>query len=222
MSNKDIFEELLTIWRNLTKEEQNEARSTITFAKYDHDTFVTTSVFSVDCLIFVRSGGIREYAISHQGREITLNRFSAGDTFFYTRALFEQKNQCIVGTIQKGTELYLIPFTTVYKVMVHHEELFHAFINTAENLYINTANTLTSGVFDSVRSRLAHYILQESLRVGKGIVLATHEELANELGSTRVVISRELEHLAKAGAIDIHRGRITIKDREKLQEVAES
>ena len=55
----------------------------------------------------------------------------------------------------------------------------------------------------------------------KGKVRLTHEELANELGTTRVVISRELKKMEEFGLIKLGRGEIEILYRDGLRELSE-
>ena len=62
--------------------------------------------------------------------------------------------------------------------------------------------------------------IQDALGGYSGTVLVTHEEIANNLGTTRVVVSRELDHLRDLGLIRTGRGKIYILDRKGLEGIA--
>ena len=57
-------------------------------------------------------------------------------------------------------------------------------------------------------------------RESQGIVEATHQAIASDLGSAREVISRMLQRFEREGLIAIERGRIVIRDAEALRRMA--
>ena len=72
--------------------------------------------------------------------------------------------------------------------------------------------TLDSIAFDKMDMRLVGY-LKEKARINKeDIIHNTHQEIAYELHSSRVVISRLLKKLEQLGKIKLHRNYITILD----------
>ena len=214
---------VLPFWDILTDEEQKQIIHSAVILSADNDMYINSTLFSTDGPVWVVKGSVREFVMSKQGRELTLYRFYQGDNFNHSTVVFLPSNNAQRGGfIYAGSELVHIPRDIFFPIAMQHPGLWEQFLGSLDDIYAKSLDLLCSAVFDSVGIRLAKHLLNQSQHWNATTVRATHEELANELGSTRVVISRELEHLAKAGAIDIHRGRITIKDREKLQEVAES
>ena len=63
-------------------------------------------------------------------------------------------------------------------------------------------------VLESVHHRLVECLLQQA--DGDGVVQATHEMLAQEIGTAREVVSRHLKSMEKDGLIKTLRGRISI------------
>jgi len=55
-----------------------------------------------------------------------------------------------------------------------------------------------------------------------GMVAATHQELAAELGSAREVVSRLLKDFEQRGLVALHRGRVELLDRTALDQLADS
>ncbi|MCP5020873.1 MAG: helix-turn-helix domain-containing protein [bacterium] len=65
-------------------------------------------------------------------------------------------------------------------------------------------------VFQSIEERLAVNLLDLEI---DGVVYATHQELAIDMGTAREVVSRQLKELETAGSIQLGRGKITMPDR---------
>jgi CRP/FNR family transcriptional regulator, anaerobic regulatory protein len=65
-------------------------------------------------------------------------------------------------------------------------------------------------------ARLAALLLHR-FRSGP-FIAATHEEIAAELGTAREVVSRLLKELVRAGAIEVRRGRLRLRDDAVLRE----
>ena len=63
-------------------------------------------------------------------------------------------------------------------------------------------------------------LLEKSRELKTNSVFVTHEEIANSLGTTRVVISRELDKLRNLGIIGTGRGKINILDGAALEKIA--
>jgi len=70
--------------------------------------------------------------------------------------------------------------------------------------------------FDHLDLRLAHLIRQLADRVTPDKLRITHQAIANELGTTREVVSRLLKDFERAGYIKLSRGSIEIISKDKL------
>jgi CRP/FNR family transcriptional regulator len=70
--------------------------------------------------------------------------------------------------------------------------------------------TLDSVVFTKLDQRLYKYLLDAKQATGSFSINKTHEQIARELSSSRVVISRLLKQLEKEGKIEQHRNKIEI------------
>jgi CRP/FNR family transcriptional regulator len=74
-------------------------------------------------------------------------------------------------------------------------------------------------VFGKLDLRLAEVLLDRQKK--RGVTLrTTHQELAEELGSSREVVSRLLKDWERHGFVELHRGQITILDLQGLEKIA--
>ncbi|MEX0289888.1 MAG: Crp/Fnr family transcriptional regulator [Flavobacteriaceae bacterium] len=157
------------------------------------------------------SGAIKVLREDGEGDELLLYYLEKGDTCSMTltcclgdsksevRAIAETDAKIIMVPVQKMEE-----WTAKYKSWRNFIfESYHSRLN-------ELLNTLDSIAFDKMDMRLASY-LKEKARINKDDVIHnTHQEIAYDLHSSRVVISRLLKKLERMGKIELHRNHIKL------------
>ncbi len=157
------------------------------------------------------SGAIKVLREDNDGDELLLYYLEKGDTCSMTltccmgdakseiRAIAETEAKLIMVPIQKMEE-----WTAKYKSWRNF--VFASYHNRLNELL----HTLDSIAFDKMDMRLVSY-LKEKARINKeNVIHNTHQEIAYELHSSRVVISRLLKKLEQMGKIELHRNFIKI------------
>lgn len=76
--------------------------------------------------------------------------------------------------------------------------------------YDDLINAFEGIVFEHIDTRVLEYLKKKSREAGSPSINLSHQELASELGTTRVVISRILKDYEKQNKVKLHRGRIDI------------
>lgn len=159
------------------------------------------------------SGAIKVLREDSDGDELLLYYLEKGDTCSMTltccmgdskseiRAIAETNAKLIMVPIQKMEE-----WTAKYKSWRNF--VFESYHNRLNELL----QTLDSIAFDKMDMRLIGY-LKEKARINKDDTIHnTHQEIAYDLHSSRVVISRLLKKLEQMGKIALHRNHIEILD----------
>ena len=157
------------------------------------------------------SGAIKVLREDGEGDELLLYYLEKGDTCSMTltcclgdsksevRAIAETDAKIIMIPVQKMEE-----WTAKYKTWRNF--IFDSYHSRLNELL----NTLDSIAFDKMDMRLASY-LKEKARINKNDVIRnTHQEIAYDLHSSRVVISRLLKKLERMGKIELHRNHIKL------------
>jgi CRP/FNR family transcriptional regulator len=170
----------------------------------------------VDALALLISGVVRVYNIGVTGREITLYRFGLGDSCILSaNAIFNQQNFPAIATVEEEAEAVMIP-SEAFKDWVERHEVWRNFIINLLSQRLSSLMTVIDEVaFQRMDTRIASLLYQRS-----GIenpIRITHQEIADELGSSREVISRILEDFSRQGVIEQSRGTITVIDHEALE-----
>ncbi|EAQ38050.1 MULTISPECIES: Crp/Fnr family transcriptional regulator [Dokdonia] len=159
------------------------------------------------------SGAIKILRDDKEGDELLLYYLEKGDTCSMTMSccLGQTKSE-IRAIAETDTKLIMVPvqkmelWTSKYKSWRNF--VFESY-HTRLNEMLHTIDTIA---FNNMDQRLLDY-LREKSRVNKdNSIRNTHQEIAGELHSSRVVISRLLKKLEKLGKIELHRNYIEIID----------
>jgi CRP/FNR family transcriptional regulator len=163
----------------------------------------------------VGGGSIRVFRVGESGREITLYHVRAKETCLVNMLSVLLDRETCASAQAEGTVIAVLVPGDVVRAWVRSSDTFRSFAFDAVGQRLIDVMTLVEEVaFRRMDQRLAEYL---RLRVANdGIVMATHEDIASELGTAREVVSRLLASFAHQGAIVLSRGRIQILQLERL------
>ncbi len=164
---------------------------------------------------FVIAGGIRVVKAAPNGRELPLYRVTPGETCIISSAcLLGQAPYNARGVTEADTTLLVVP-TDDFQALLG-EQAFRDFVFQLFSERIADLMQLIEEVaFRKLDQRLA------ALLLGKGQRLhITHQQLADELGSVREIVSRLLKGLAEQGLVALSREQVEILDPAGLRRLA--
>lgn len=173
-------------------------------------------VFEGDqCLNFliVESGQVRVYKIGESGREVTLYHLRHQETCILTAFGILSKTPFLANAIvEESGSLLLIPADRV-RDWINRSPFWRDFVFRALSTRLNDVMSILEAVaFQRVDARLAGFLLADK----QPVLEITHDKIARELGSSRVVISRILENFENQGWVRLSRARIEIIDSKAL------
>ena len=216
------FAEYLPFWNKLTAEQQQRIASVIEFRQIKKDTHIHDS--SADCLglVVVRSGQLRAYILSEDGREITISRLTQYDVSLLSASCVMPDMQFnVMIEAEKDSEFWSIP-ACMFKNLVD-ESL--AVSNYSRNLLSGNFSELMwlmeQIMWKSIDKRLAAFLLEEAQLEGTNQLKITHEKIANHMGSAREVVTRMLRYFQNEGMVKLSRGVIEIVDAGKMEALCE-
>ena len=168
-------------------------------------------------LAFVAKGSMRIFRTGEAGREITLYHVEDGQSCLVNMlSVLVGKPAVATARSEAPTEGVIIPGEAV-REWVEASDLVRAYaIETMAERLIAFMTLFEEVAFGKMDARLAAFLLQRF--ESKPFVAATHEEIAAELGTAREVVSRLLKDFATAGAIEVGRGRLELRDEAILRE----
>ncbi len=163
------------------------------------------------------AGKSRVYKMSTGGREILLYRVGAGETCVITTTCLLGNSDYPASTIvEEPIRDVLIPANAFHQLMID-SAVFRKFVMTNYGALISDLIVLLDEVaFHSLDARLAKVLLDAKINT----ITRTHQQIADELGTAREVVSRQLKRLEQKGAVNLGRGSVEIIDRKTLEKMA--
>ena len=170
--------------------------------------------------LLLLEGTIRVQQVSEGGREIVLYRVSAGESCALTTAcLMGYEEYLAEGIAETPVKAVAIP-RLLFDDLIASSREFRRFVFTAFSRRVTDLFRIIEEVaFARIDVRLAQRLLQ--MADGEAHVSATHQDFANELGSAREVISRQIQEFQRRGWIKAARGEIELIDTSALARLAQ-
>ena len=146
-----------------------------------------------------------------EGHELYLYHIQRGESCAMTlnSTLSREYSRVKAVTLEK-TKLLAVP---VQKIRDWYESdpVFRTFVlKTYQQRFDELLDTLDQVAFEQIDRRLIRLLKERSEVMERKILKITHQELADELNSSREVISRLLKQMEKKGMVELGRNRIKI------------
>lgn len=216
------FQDYFPIWDKLTAAQQKLVSDSIVPKTFSKGTVIHNG--SLDCmgLLLIRSGQLRAYILSDEGREITLYRLFDMDICLFSASCIMRSIQFeIIIEAEKDTDLWIIP-PHVYKQLMEQSAAVANYTNELMASRFSDVMWLIEQImWKSLDKRLAAFLLEESAIEGTQTLKLTHEIIANHLGSHREVITRMLRYFQSEGMVRLSRGAVTLTDESRLQDLVD-
>lgn len=165
------------------------------------------------------AGRSRVFKMSTSGREILLYRVHGGETCVITTTCLLGNSDYPASTIvEEAIKDVIIPAAAFNQLMID-SKVFRTFVMTNYGALISDLIVLLDEVaFHNLDARLAKLLLE----AGSDSVKRTHQQIADELGTAREVVSRQVKRFEQKNWVALGRGQVEILDREALMRLAKS
>jgi CRP/FNR family transcriptional regulator len=210
----------LTFWDKLTDTEKAIIENNTAKVTYKKGAKLHSATNECLGVLLVRSGELRVYILSEDGRDVTLYRITAGDVCVLSAS-------CILNSItfeveidaEVDTEACLINIGAFGKLSNNNVYVENfAYKNTMER-FSDVMWSMEQILFMRFDKRLAIFLLDEMAKTNSTDLNLTQEQIAKYVGSAREVVSRMLKVFQSQGILEQTRGQIHIISKEKLKEL---
>jgi CRP/FNR family transcriptional regulator len=208
----------LSFWDKLSNEEKSLLENNTTKVAFQKGSKLHST--NSECLgvLLIRSGELRAYILSEDGRDITLYRVSAEETCILSAS-------CVLNSItfdveldaEMNTEAYLINIGAFSKVSNQNVYVENFAYKNAIERFSDVMWSMEQILFMRFDKRLAIFLLDEMAKTNSSELSITQEQIAKYVGSAREVVSRMLKVFQSQGILEQSRGCIHIIDKEKLR-----
>lgn len=215
------FSEYFPIWDNLTPRQREMVSSGLVSRSVKKGT--TLHDGGADCtgLLLIKSGQLRAFILSREGREVTLYRLFDRDICLFSASCIMRSIQFdVVITAEKDTQLWVIP-SDIYKQLMEQSAPVANYTNEIMASRFSEVMWLVEQVmWNSMDRRVAAFLLEEASIEDTDRLHITHEAIANHLGTHREVVTRMLRYFQNEGMVKLARSAVELTNRAKLEGLA--
>ena len=161
---------------------------------------------------FVLEGAIKIMRENEEGEELLLYYIESGDTCAMTLQCCVRNTKSQIKAIAiEDAKLLMIPMEYMEKWLDKYPSWRSYILESYHSRMIELMETIDSITFKRLDERLSQYLTDQAKLHGSLEINYTHQQIAEDLHSSRVVISRLLKQMEAKGLIQLHRNRIVLK-----------
>ena len=159
----------------------------------------------------VTAGRLKVYREDDEGHELFLYYINPGETCAISLVCSERDRKSKIKAVTvEDTKFLAIPIRCMDEWMSAHKPWYYFVMETYRKRFEETLNTIDSIAFHKLDERLLEYLNKISVGQNSQTVKTTHQDIANELNSSREVISRLLKQMEKNGMVQLSRNQIDL------------
>ncbi len=216
---ESVFKEAFPFWNDISYEERKYICENSVALSYPKGTTIHDGT---ECsgVFFVRSGSLRVYIMSDEGKSVTLYRLHKGDMCMLAAScVLQAVTFDIFIDVEENSECYIVSGPAFANVSNNNPYIKIFALETAVNRFSDVMWILQQILFMSMDKRLAIFLWDESARTDSDTITLTHEQIAKYIVSAREVVSRILKYLSNEGIVEVSRKGIKILDKKRLKEL---
>lgn len=160
------------------------------------------------------SGSIRVSRTDAQGKELLIYYIRPGESCIMSvlGGLHHEKSK-IRAVVDEEAELLLIPTEKANEWVKTYPEWTDYILSLYQKRFDELLNVVNSIAFQRLDDRLLGLLKQKVEFLGKNEIAITHQQLADDLGSTREVVSRLLKQMEHQGLVQLGRNKIVVMEK---------
>ena len=211
------FKQYFPVWDKLSSQQQERMKDVSHPLQVKAGTVVHNG--SMDCLglLLIRSGQLRVYTLSGEGREITLYRLFEHDICLFSASCVMPSVQFeVIVEAEKDCDLWVLPSCLFKNFMEESAAVANYASQLISSRFSEVMWLMEQIMWRSFDKRLAAFLLEESNLEDTDVLRITHEKIANHMGTAREVVTRMLRYFQNEGLVKLARGTVELTDRKGL------
>ncbi len=159
----------------------------------------------------VTKGSIRVMRTDDDGHEILLYYIQAGESCIMSfLGGMHHDTSKVRAVAEEETEILFIPIDKVSQLIKEFPEWLDYIFRLYHKRFEELLTVVNAVAFKKLDSRLLDFIKKKSTLLNNKTIVVTHEQLATELGTARVVVSRLLKQMEEEGLVKLGRNKISL------------
>jgi CRP/FNR family transcriptional regulator len=159
----------------------------------------------------VLSGTFKVSRINEEGQELLLYYVKEGESCAMTFTCCMMAHSSVIkGSAEEDSELLCIPVDVMDEWMTRYRTWKRFVMTTILNRFTEVLKSIDEVAFKKLDDRLVHYLKEKSKVTGSSLINMSHQQIADELGTNRVVVSRLLKQLEIDKKLLLYRNQIKL------------
>lgn len=211
------------LFSSLNPSEYEQLENMLEFKVKPKYSFIYLPDQSSDVIYFLAKGTIKIGMHSNDGKEIIKSLIHPMAMFGELGLIGEQKRQDFAQALKQNVHIYTLKIEDFRKLMRYNFDLCNKVMSLFGNRLMKAENKLESLIFKDARTRIIDFIKdsmgQRGRRIGYEMLLKhslTHQDIANITCTSRQTVTLVLNELKKSDLIYFNRGKILVRDMERL------
>ncbi|HLW63045.1 MAG TPA: Crp/Fnr family transcriptional regulator [Flavobacterium sp.] len=206
MKNLQQINEFKTSPELVEKLHQNSIRK-----EYEAGSVILNENASIRSIPIVVKGTLKVIRTEEDGREILLYYIKAGESCIMS-FLGGMHNEIskVKAEVEEDAEILFLPMDKVSLFIKEYPQWLDYIFRLYHKRFEELLEIVNAIAFKKVDERLLTLLYKKQELTGNKTLTITHEQLANELGTARVVVSRLLKQLEEIGKVKLGRNKITL------------
>jgi CRP/FNR family transcriptional regulator len=168
---------------------------------------------SIRSIPIVMKGLLKVIRTEEDGREILLYYIKAGESCImsFLGGMHNEKS-IVKAEVEEDSEILFLPVEKVSLFIKEYPEWLDYIFRLYHKRFEELLDIINAIAFKKVDERLLNLLTKKAEIANTNTIVVTHEQLANELGTARVVVSRLLKQLEDSGKVKLGRNKIIFSD----------
>lgn len=167
---------------------------------------------SIGSIPIIGSGSIRVIRTDEDGKEILLYYLKAGESCIMSfLGGIHNDTSKVRAEVEEDADIYFLPINKVVLFIKEYPQFLEYIFKLYHKRFEELLEVVNAIAFKKVDERLLLLLKKKADLQGSNVIHVSHEQLANELATARVVVSRLLKQLEDDGWVELGRNKITIK-----------
>jgi CRP/FNR family transcriptional regulator len=162
--------------------------------------------------VLVLDGRVKIYRENEEGGEFLMYYLQPGEACAVSMICAVQSEASeVMARAEEDTELLMLPIQLMDELMNKYKSWYQFVIRTYRSRFDELLTVIDNIAFRNMDERLEFYLQRHMQATGKNQIELSHQQIAEDLNSSREVISRLLKKMEQRGLVSLHRNMIEWK-----------
>ena len=157
------------------------------------------------------SGSFKVSRVNEEGQELLLYYVKESESCAMTFTCCMMSHSSVIkGTAEEDSELLCVPMDVMDGWMIKYPTWKRFVMSTILSRFTEILKSIDDIAFKKLDDRLVNYLKEKSKTTGSALINLTHQQIGDDLGTNRVVVSRLLKKLEMDNKLLLYRNQIKL------------